>query len=115
MAIELSKVDELRSRMQCSYEEAQNALAQANGDLLAALVDLERNRSSAVDMGGLAVELLDDVQRLLDAGGQIRKLRIRIGDKVMREIPLELTTVTAIVVAAVAILASRLAIDVIRD
>lgn len=115
MAVDLSKVDLVRDRMRCSYEEAQNALVATNGDVVSALARLEKDQSAGADIGGLVTQLVDDVQNLLEAGGAIRRLRVRVGDHVVREFPLELTAVGAILVAALAVVASRLVIDVIRD
>lgn len=42
---ELSKIDEIRSRFDISYKEASDALAEAGGDLVAALINLEAKKS----------------------------------------------------------------------
>ena len=115
MSVDLASVDLVRERMRCTYEEAQKALQAAGGDVVTALANLEKSQSSGVDVAGMAAELLDDVQRLLEAGGAIRKLRVRLGDRVVREIPVEATAVGAILLGLLAVLASRLTIDIIRD
>lgn len=42
MAISLEKIDELRRRTNCSYEEAKILLEKHNGDLLEAIVEFEK-------------------------------------------------------------------------
>ena len=45
MSIPLEKIDELRKRTNCSYEEAKTLLEKYNGDLVEAIVEFERNNS----------------------------------------------------------------------
>ena len=115
MSVDLEKVDLVRERMRCTYEDAISALGDTDGDVPTALARLEKKQSTGGDIGGLATELMDDVQRLLEAGGAIRKVRVRIGDRVLREIPLEVTAVSAVLLGVVAVLATRLTIELIRD
>jgi hypothetical protein len=115
VSVDLANVDLVRERMRCTYEEARNAIQAAGGDVVTALANLEKSQSSGVDVAGMTAELMDDVQRLLEAGGAIRKLRVRLGDRVIREIPVEVTAVGAILIGILAVLATRLTIDIIRD
>jgi hypothetical protein len=115
VSVDLATVDLVRERMRCTYEDARNALQAANGDVVSALANLEKSQSSGVDVAGMTAELLDDVQRLLEAGGAIRKLRVRLGDRVVREVPVEVTAIGAVLIGLLAVLASRLTIDIIRD
>src|SRR5205814_3533222 len=115
VSVDLANVDLVRERIRCTYEEARNAIQAAGGDVVTALANLEKSQSSGVDVAGMAAELMDDVQRLLEAGGAIRKLRVRLGDRVVREIPVEVTAVGAILIGILAVLATRLTIDIIRD
>ena len=114
MSVDLASVDLVRDRLRCSYEEAQQALVAANGDVVTALARLEKSQQAGVDVAELTTELIDDVQRLLEAGGQIRQVRVRIGDRVVREIPITVTAVGAILVGLLAVLANRLTIDIVR-
>jgi hypothetical protein len=114
--VDLASVDLVRDRIQgCSYAQAQEALQSANGDVVAALARLEQSQNSGVDLAGLTAELMDDVQQLLEAGGAIRKLRVKVGDRVLREVPVTVGAVGAILIGLLAVLASRLTIDIIRD
>ena len=46
MSIPLEKIDELRKRTNCSYEEAKILLEKHNGDIVEAIVEFERKNSS---------------------------------------------------------------------
>ncbi len=46
---ELEKIDVLRERMRLGYEEARNALNLAQGDIVKALADLEKDKNSYRD------------------------------------------------------------------
>ena len=115
MSVDLSAVDLVRDRMRCTYDEARNALVAANGDVVSALANLEKSQSAGVDLADLTAELLDDVQRLLEAGGAIRRLRVKIGDRVVREIPVSVSALGAILIGLLAVVASRLTIEILRD
>jgi hypothetical protein len=114
MPVELNQLDQVRERTRCSYEEARNALQEANGDVVNALVSLERRSAEGGDLTAIAAELVDDAQRLLDLG-PIRKVRFRLGERVLREVPVSVTAVGAVAIGLVAVLLSRLRIDLIRD
>jgi Domain of unknown function (DUF4342) len=114
--VDLASIDQVRERIKgCTYQQAQEALEGANGDVVSALSRLEQSQSAGVDLADMAAEIMDDVQRLLEAGGAIRKIRIRLGDRVVREVPVSLTAVGAILIGLVAVLATRLTIDILRD
>src|SRR5262249_51310164 len=97
------------------YDEAKAALDAAHGDVVSALAQLEKQKSTGVDLADLTADLLDDVRRLLEAGGSIRKVRIKLGDRVIREVPVAVTAIGAILVGLLAVVASRLTIEILRD
>lgn len=84
--------------------------------MVAALAQLEKShpRISSSDTLALTAELVDDVIRLLEAG-PIRAVRLRIGGRVLREIPIEATAVGAILIGLLAVLAARFTIELVRD
>jgi hypothetical protein len=116
VSVDLSKVDLVRERMKVPYDEARAALEQANGDVIAALAHLERNKSTtgAADVISITAELLDEVQRLLEAG-VIRKIRVKLGNRTLKEIPVSLTAVGALAIGLLAVLVTRFIIEVERD
>jgi hypothetical protein len=116
VSADLSKVDLVRERMNVPYDEAQAALEQANGDVVAALAYLERSKptSGAAEIISISAELLDEVQRLLDAG-VIRKIRVKLGKRTLREIPVSLTAIGALAVGLLAVLVTQFVIEIERD
>jgi len=114
--VDLASIDLVRDRFQgASYAQAQQALEATNGDVVGALVQMEQSQSAGVDLAELATEIMDDVQQLLEAGGAIRKLRVKVGDRVLREVPVTVGAVGAILIGLLAVFASRLTIDILRD
>jgi hypothetical protein len=115
VSVDLASVDLIRDRMRCTYEEASEALAATGGDVVAALTRVEKSQNTGADLAEISAELVDDVQRLLEAGGAIRSIRVRIGDRVIREIPVSVTAIGAILIGLLAVFATRLTIDIVRD
>jgi Domain of unknown function (DUF4342) len=116
VSVDLSKVDLVRERMKVPYADAQAALEQANGDVIAALAYLERHKSTsgAADFISVTADLLDEVQRLLEAG-VIRKIRVKLGNRTLKEIPVNLTAVGALVIGLLAVLITQFVIEIERD
>jgi hypothetical protein len=110
---DLSKVDQVRERMGVSYEEASTALSEAGGDVVAALTRLEQNRAPS-DLLTVGADLLDEVERLLRAGA-IRKIRVRLGSRTLKEIPVSLTAVGAVLIGVLAVLVTRFVIELERE
>jgi len=115
VSVDLSQVDLIRERMHVTYDEARAALEQANGDVVAALAHLEHSNqtSGATDIIAITADLLDEVQRLLDAG-VIRKIRIKLGNRTLREIPVSLSPAGAMVIGLLAVLVTRFVIELDR-
>lgn len=59
---ELQKIDQIRERFPVSYEEAQEALSEADGDVVKALIVLEHERSLSGIMGGQIQEVKTRLQ-----------------------------------------------------
>lgn len=112
MDSELEKIDIIRSRFKVGYEDARNALTNAQGDVIGALSSLENE--DRADLVALGVEMADEMQKLL-AGGPIKKLRVKYGGKLLAEKSVALTAAAAVAVGVAAILISRLIIEVDRD
>lgn len=112
MQTELEKLDALRSRVRVSYEEAKDALDRSSGDLVAALIDLEKRGSS--DMLSAGIELLDEVQALLESGAP-RRLRLKYGDRLVREFPVALGVAAVFAVGFLAVLISKTSIEIDRE
>jgi predicted NBD/HSP70 family sugar kinase len=113
VSVDLGKVDEVRERMGVSYEEAASALDEAGGDVVAALTRLEQTRGPS-DLLTMGADLLDEVERLLRAGA-IRKIRVRLGNRTLKEIPVSLTAVGAVLIGVIAVLVTRFVIELERE
>ena len=113
VSVDLGKVDQVRERMGVSYEEASTALNEAGGDVVTALARLEQTRGPS-DLLTMGADLLDEVERLLRAGA-IKKIRVRLGNRTLKEIPVSLTAVGAVLIGVLAVLVTRFVIELERE
>ncbi len=67
--------------------------------------------SKAADALDLAIELLEDVQKVVSSG-RPKTVRIRFGDKTIAEMPVALTAVMAFAAGLAAVVLTKLAIEV---
>lgn len=67
--------------------------------------------SEALD---LAVEVMEDIQRIISAG-RPRAVRVRLGDKVIAELPVALTAAAAVAAGLAAVLLTKLAVEVVHE
>ena len=108
---ELEKLDAIRSRLHVSYEEAKRGLDQSGGDVAKALADLE---GSGHDVFSLTAELLDEAQKLIGAASA-RKLRVRFGGRLVKEIPLAVTASAAFFLGMAAVLITKASLEIERE
>jgi len=113
VSVDLGKVDQVRERMGVSYEEACAALDATAGDVVAAITRLEQTKGPA-DLLTVGADLLDEVERLLRAGA-IKKIRVRLGNRTLKEIPVSLTAVGAVLIGVLAVLVTRFVIELERE
>jgi len=113
VSVNLAKIDEIRQRMGVSYEEAHTALEASGGDVVTALTQLEQTKGPS-DLLTVGADLLDEVERLLRAGA-IKKVRVRLGNRTLKEIPVSLTAVGAVLIGFVAVLVTRFVIELERE
>jgi hypothetical protein len=110
-SFDMALVDEVRRRLDATYEEALDGLEEADGDLLHALAAIERRRrerKGALEGGeliGRAVGLARE--------GKLAGLTVKLGDRVVRRLPLPRNTTGAIAAAVVAGLLSQLKVDLV--
>ena len=111
-SFDMALVDEVRQRLDAPYEEALTGLEEADGDLLHALAVIERRRRErheAMESGeiiGRAVGLARE--------GKLSGIEVKLGDRVVRKIPLPKGTGGAVVGAVLSTLLSQLSVDLIR-
>lgn len=83
----LEKIDIIRIRMNVSYKEAKEALDNAGGDLVAALVALEAEKSSWSErLTDRGEEMLGRLKAYFEKG-TAKKIRFKKGDRVLFELP----------------------------
>ena len=58
--------------------------------------------------------MLDEVERLLRAGA-IRKIRVRLGNRTLKEIPVSLTAIGAVLIGFLAVLVTQFVIELERE
>ncbi len=109
---DMSLVDEVRKRLDASYEEALAGLEEGKGDLLLALAAIERRRreeQAAAEGGELVGQAIG-----LAREGKLKGMRVRLGDRVLRDLPLPKGVAGAVVGALLSSLLAKLAIDLVR-
>lgn len=114
----LEKIDRIRSRFPVSYEEAKGALEQTGGNLVEALIFLEKKEHD--DHDGQAGEILDRVKKLWQKGNQTR-IKIKKGDNVLVQVPATVGVLSAVIsphltfLGTIAALAGRCRIEVEKE
>jgi hypothetical protein len=112
---EMRLIDELRQRLDASYEEAAEAIRDAGGDMVQALAVVERRRRERGEgLVNISNELIEEVKRLASEG-VARKLRVKLGERPVAEISVTFGQAAAVVLSVAALLLSKLVIEVIRE
>lgn len=87
MTSELEKIDLIRARLGVGYKEAREALDEAGGDVVQALVNLEeRGRSLGERLQSRGQEMLGQFKGLLQKGQEYR-IKVKQGDRTVFEFP----------------------------
>ncbi len=118
---ELEKIDLIRERMNISYEKARDILESANGDVVGALISMEKDergfREEFIVRGN---ELVDKIKELAHKGN-VAKIKVKQDEKVLVEIPVTAGVVGALlapqlaVIGAIATLVSRCTVEIERE
>lgn len=106
MSVNLDQIDELRKRANCSYEEAKEALENCNGDMVEALVYLEKQHKVKADDG---VSIYDKIKAIIKKGNET-KFIIMKKENVILCLPLTITLIIAILAFYVTIFVVILAL-----
>lgn len=92
---DLKKVDEIIKRTNCSYEEARSALLDSDGDLLAAIIDVERKKSREEKLKARSEDIIDEIKKaIVDANAS--KLVVKKGDEILINIPVSAGVIGAV-------------------
>lgn len=87
MTSELEKIDLLRARLGVGYKEAREALEQAGGDVVQALVNMEeKERNLGERFQARGQEMVGQFKGLLQKG-QMYRIKIKKGDHTVYEFP----------------------------
>ena len=96
MNITLEQIEELRKRVNVSYGDAKEALENSNGDMLEALIYLEKNHKFKEDKAeGTLESLWDKLKALVNKGNNTRFI-IRKRDKDVINVTVTLTVIAAV-------------------
>lgn len=110
MTINLEQIDELRKRANVNYEDAKNALEQSGGNIIEALVYLEKqNKIKPEENPHNGSKIFDKVKNLIKKGNQT-KLIIKKDEIVVLNICLTVVVLITIAASPVVIAALLLAI-----
>jgi hypothetical protein len=109
---DMALVDEIRKRLNASYDEVLTGLEESDGDMLRALAAIERRRleqKSAEQSGELFGRAIG-----LAREGRLKGLRVKLADRPVRDLPLPKGLGGALVGELVSTLLSQLTVDLIE-
>ena len=102
MAVTLEKIDIIMERANITYEEAKEALAKSEGDLVEALIQLERNEKIKKDkkkvsetINETSISFFDKIKSFLKKVHSY-KLKIKKGDELFLSIPMTIVSLIII-------------------
>ncbi len=84
MDITLEMVDQVRERTGVSYEEARAALEAANGDVVNAIISIEKNESP--NLGASASDVIEKIKVAVQKGN-VNRIRVLRGEEELVNIP----------------------------
>ena len=86
MDITLEMVDQVRERTCCSYEEAKAALEAANGDVVDAIIRIEQDEGTVIDLNEKIAELTEKVKAAVQMGN-VNRIRVMRENRELVNIP----------------------------
>ncbi len=109
---DMALADEVKKRLDASYDEVLYGLEQGEGDLLRALAAIERKRREerATEQGGEVIGKAIDLAKQ----GQLKGLRVRLGERTIREMPLPKGIGGAVVGAVLSTLITQLVVELVK-
>ena len=108
---DLEKLDAIRERLDVSYDEARKALVEADGDVVEALASLEKRQRDIITM---VAELMDEIGKLLEST-PAKKVRLKLGRKVVAEIPVALTAAAGFLLGLAAVFITKAAVELEKE
>lgn len=103
--ITLDKIDIIRDRTGVSYKEARDALEQANGNVVDALINIEesKNKNWTETISVKGTELVDKLKTIVNTGN-INRIRIKKDHVVILDIPVTAGAISAVLMPKIAAL-----------
>ncbi|MBE6067546.1 MAG: DUF4342 domain-containing protein [Clostridium lundense] len=96
MSIKLEQIDELRKRINVSYEDAKEALENCDGDILEAIVYLEKNNKVKAEKNDGEKEcFFDKIKALIKKGNNIRFV-VKKKEKIVVNLSLNVSILIAV-------------------
>ncbi|KPU44766.1 elongation factor Ts, mitochondrial [Oxobacter pfennigii] len=110
MSINIELIDELKKRANVSYEDAKEALEKCDGDIVNALIYLEKNNKIKAKYGnGEKACFFDKVKALIKRGNEIRFI-MRKEEKTVIDVSLNVFILIAILTFHVSVVGLLLAL-----
>jgi hypothetical protein len=106
MSINVELIDELRKRANVSYEDAKEALEKNNGDLVEALIYLEKQNKVKTECGS---SFVSSVKKIIKKGNRI-KFIIKKQESTILSLPLTAAVIITIVAPYVTVIGLIVAI-----
>ena len=95
----LRKIDEVVKRTNCTYEDAKLALDESKGDVLEAVIYIEKNKKCCNNDSELkkkGEEILSEIKKIIEMGN-VTKLTIKKNNEIILNIPITAGAVGVIV------------------
>jgi len=111
-SFDMALVDEVRKRLDASYDEVLYGLQEGEGDLLRALAAIERRRreergaEASGELIGKAIGLAKE--------GRLKGMRVKLGERTVREMPLPKGTAGAVLGAVLSMLITQLVVELVQ-
>lgn len=87
MSIDLESVDTVRERTKVSYSEAKEALEKTDGNVLDAIIYIEKNQKNVFNtIGDASNDFVESIKDIVKKGN-VTRIKIKKDDKVLLDIP----------------------------
>ena len=110
---DIAVVDEIRRRLDASYEEALLGLEAGEGDLVRSLAAAERIKAQR-DGAQLSGEIIGQAIELAKEG-KLKGLRVKLGDRAVGEVPLPKGPAGGALGAVLSLLLSRVSVELVSE
>lgn len=124
MDIELEKVDIVRERTKVGYTEAKDALEKSNGNVLDAIIYIEKSQKNILNnLGDVGNDFANAIKKIINKGN-VNRIKIKKDNKILLDIPVNAGVVTGAIgvvylpalaaIGAVAAVLSKIEVEIER-